>query len=40
MQEYGYLGDCRVATDKDSCGLGSGNEDVKTNIVFLLLHAA
>jgi len=40
MQEFGYFGGCGVATDKDSCCLGSGNVDIKTNIVVLLLHAA
>jgi hypothetical protein len=35
------LGGCRVTTDKDGCSLGSGNKDVKTKIVVvLLLHAA
>jgi hypothetical protein len=34
MQEFGYFGGCGVATDKDSCCLGSGNVDIKRTLLF------
>jgi len=37
MQQFGHLGSFRVATDRDSCTLGSGKEDIKTNIDIVVL---